>query len=116
MKTPSRSKLLAAVLVGAAGLLSAEVAYAIDAETDRILRAMGEYLKSANEFSFHADITYDAVLSTGEKVQYGGASEVSVRRWCSGSTTLPARIRTRFVIAASAAPVTDGLGKSPPKA
>ena len=80
MRTPSRPNLLATLLVAAAGLLAAEAAYAIDAEADRILRAMGEYLKSADEFSFHADITYDAVLSTGEKVQYGGASEVSVRR------------------------------------
>ena len=75
----SRPKLSAALLV-AASLIAAAGAYAIDEEADRILRAMGEYLKSANEFSFHADITYEAVLSTGEKVQYGGASEVSVRR------------------------------------
>jgi hypothetical protein len=33
--------------------------------------------------------------------------------WCSGSTTLPARIATRFVIAASAAPATAGFGEQP---
>ena len=75
----SRPKLSAALLV-AASLIAAAGAYAIDEEADRILRAMGEYLKSANEFSFHAEISYDAMLSTGEKVQYGGTSDVSVRR------------------------------------
>ena len=55
-------------------------AVAIDAEAGRILRTMGEYLKSADEFSFHADISYDAVLSTGEMVQFGGGSSLSVRR------------------------------------
>ena len=54
--------------------------YAIEGEADRILRAMSEYVKSTDEFSFHADIAYDTIHSTGEKVQYGGASDVSVRR------------------------------------
>jgi hypothetical protein len=77
----SRAKLFAALVVAVASLLLAPAgAYAIEAEADRILRAMGEYLKSANEFSFHAEISYDEVLSTGEKVQYGGSSDLSVRR------------------------------------
>jgi len=80
MRTPNRSKLIAVLLVAAAGLLATEAAYSIEAEADRILSAMGEYLKSADEFSFHADIAYDAVHSTGEKVQYGGVSDISVRR------------------------------------
>ncbi len=44
---------------------------AFEPDTGCILRAMGDYLKSAKEFSFHTDIAYDAVLSTGEKVKYG---------------------------------------------
>lgn len=80
MKRPSRPRLLAALVVATAGLLGAQGAAAIEAEADRILREMGEYLKTASEFSFHADISYHAVFSTGEKVQYGGASDVSVRR------------------------------------
>lgn len=75
-----RPKLAAALLLMAASHLIAPGAYAIDAEADRIMRAMGEYLQSANEFSFHADITRDEILSTGEKVQYGGESDLSVRR------------------------------------
>jgi hypothetical protein len=61
-------------------MFAAAGAVAIDAEANRILRTMGEYLKSANEFSFRADISYDAVLSTGEMVQFGGSSSLSVRR------------------------------------
>ena len=67
-------------LVAAPGLLAADGPYAIEGEADRILRAMSEYVKSTDEFSFHADIAYDTIHSTGEKVQYGGASDVSVRR------------------------------------
>ena len=36
--------------------------------------------------------------------------------WCSGSTTLPARILMRSVTAAMAAPATAGFGYRPPKA
>lgn len=36
--------------------------------------------------------------------------------WWSGSTTLPARMATRFVTVATAAPTTEGLGYRPPKA
>ena len=52
----------------------------IDARADRILRDMSEYLQKAREFTFHADVTYDEVRSSGQKIQYGGASDVSVRR------------------------------------
>jgi hypothetical protein len=41
---------------------------------------MGEYLRTAREFTFHADITNDVVSTSGPMVQYGGASDVSVRR------------------------------------
>ena len=69
---------MTALLVSAA--VHAQGAYAVEDDTDRILRAMSEYLASANEFSFHTDIGYDALLSTGEKVKYGAQSEISVRR------------------------------------
>ena len=36
--------------------------------------------------------------------------------WCSGATTLPDRTSMFFVTAATAAPVTEGLGNGPPKA
>ncbi len=63
-----------------AGLLAGERALAIDAEADRILREMGDYLKGAEEFSFRAEISYDAMFTTGEKVRYGSHSDISIRR------------------------------------
>ncbi len=52
----------------------------IEPQADRILREMSEYLKTAREFTFHAEITYDDVRSSGQKIQYGGKSDISVRR------------------------------------
>ncbi len=89
MKIFGRPKLFATLLMAAAGLFAAVPAYTIGAEADNIMRAMGEYLKSADEFSFHADITYNSIHSTGEKVQYGGASDILVHR--------PNRLHVDFV-------------------
>lgn len=52
----------------------------IDPQAKRILREMGEYLKTAEEFAFHGVVTYDEVHSNGQKIQYGGVCDVSVRR------------------------------------
>ena len=47
---------------------------------DRILRQMSEYLQTAGEFTFRADITYDSMQSGGEEIQYGGVAKAVVRR------------------------------------
>ena len=60
----------------------------VEAQADRILREMGEYLKAAGEFTFHADVTYDSVLATGQKIQFGGTANVAVRR--------PDRVRSDY--------------------
>ena len=52
----------------------------IGAQADRILRSMGDYLEAAREFSFRADIAYDSVSGEGQKIQYGGVANISVRR------------------------------------
>lgn len=52
----------------------------IEPQADRILRGMSDYLKTNQEYTFHAEITYDAVLANGQNIQYGGASDVSVCR------------------------------------
>ena len=52
----------------------------VEAQADRILREMGEYLASAGQFTFQADVTYDTVLATGQKIEYGGRADVAVRR------------------------------------
>ena len=52
----------------------------IEARADRILRDMSDYLKSADQFTFQADVSYDEVLVSGQKIQYGGTSKISVHR------------------------------------
>lgn len=58
----------------------APVRMGVEAEADRLLRKMGEYLASAGAFSFRADVTEDSVLSTGQKIQFAGRAEVSMQR------------------------------------
>jgi hypothetical protein len=41
---------------------------------------MSEELKNARSFRFHAEINFDDVLISGQKVQYAGAVDVTVRR------------------------------------
>jgi hypothetical protein len=57
-----------------------EVGGRIDPEADRTLREMGEYLSSAESFRFHAEITYDQVRSTGQKILLGGRVDASLSR------------------------------------
>lgn len=45
-----------------------------------ILREMGDYLKTAPAFIFKTTITYDQVLPTGQKLQFGAVTDVAVRR------------------------------------
>ena len=52
----------------------------ITPDADRILREMSEYLKKASEFTFHAELAFDSVLASGQKIQFGGASKVTVHR------------------------------------
>ncbi len=52
----------------------------IETQADRILRQMGEYLASAQEFRFRVDISYDRVSNTGQKILLGGRAEASLQR------------------------------------
>lgn len=45
-----------------------------------LLRQMSETLKKAQTFRFHAEITFDDVLVSGQKLQYAGAADLTVRR------------------------------------
>jgi len=62
---------------------------AISPEADRILRDMGEYLKAAPQLSFHAEITHDDLLPTGQKLQLAATYQAAVRR--------PDRVFTEYV-------------------
>jgi len=52
----------------------------IGSDAIRLLRQMGKYLGAADEFSFRAEITDDVVLSNAQKIQFGGISNIEVRR------------------------------------
>jgi hypothetical protein len=59
---------------------AAESGPAIGARADLLLRSMSDYLGAAQEFSFRADVAYDSVATDGQKIQYGGTANISVRR------------------------------------
>jgi pyruvate/2-oxoglutarate dehydrogenase complex dihydrolipoamide acyltransferase (E2) component len=44
----------------------------VSPRADRLLREMGEYLASATHLSFRADVTFDQVLPSGQKIPRGG--------------------------------------------
>lgn len=52
----------------------------VAAQADRLLKEMGDYLGSAQAFTFHADITFDHVLPSGQKLQYSATEDVALRR------------------------------------
>ena len=53
---------------------------AVDPRADRVLRAMGDYLKNARAFSFRVDEVFDEILEGDTKVQFGVRNEIAVRR------------------------------------
>ena len=53
---------------------------AVSAQADQLLKQMSAYIGSANEFTFHADITFDHVLPSGQKLQYEAAEDVALQR------------------------------------
>ena len=65
-----------------------DVTGAVDPVVNSILRESCSPLAEAGEFSFHADIAYDEVLHTGQKVQYSGMLEAALKR--------PDRIKTEY--------------------
>jgi hypothetical protein len=47
---------------------------------DRLLKQMSSYIGSAQEFTVHADITFDHVLPSGQKVQFAAIEDVALKR------------------------------------
>jgi len=52
----------------------------VNPQADKLLREMGEYMKNAQQFSFQAEITFDDVLPSGQKIQFGATEDLAVRR------------------------------------
>jgi hypothetical protein len=53
---------------------------AISEQADRLLKEVGAYIGSAQQLTFHADISCDHVLPTGQKLQFSAAEEVVLQR------------------------------------
>ena len=47
---------------------------------DPLLKDLGAYIGSAQEFTFHADVTFDHVLPSGQKLRFSAAEEVMLQR------------------------------------
>lgn len=52
----------------------------VEPKADEILRQMGEYLGSVEQFTFHAEGSIDQVLDTGQKLMYTASIDAAVRR------------------------------------
>jgi hypothetical protein len=52
----------------------------IGPRAELILRAMSDYMKLVQQFSFRGKISFDDTLPTGQKIQYAQENKVAVRR------------------------------------
>jgi hypothetical protein len=52
----------------------------IEEAAKKSVQAMSDYLKASKSFSFRADIQYDDVLPSGQKIAFSAQSEISLRR------------------------------------
>ena len=52
----------------------------IGPRAELILRAMSDYMKSVQQFSFRGKISFDDTLPTGQKIQYAQEIKVAIRR------------------------------------
>jgi len=52
----------------------------VDPKVDELLKKMGNLIKNSKEFSFHAEIQYDDILPSGQKLQFAAAQDVDVKR------------------------------------
>jgi hypothetical protein len=53
---------------------------AVAEQADRLLKQMSDYIGSADQFTFHADISFDHVLPSGQKLQFSAAEDVALHR------------------------------------
>ena len=61
--------------------ITTENAHPVVAEhTETLVKQMAAYIGSAQEFTFHADITFDHVLPSGQKLQFAATEDVALQR------------------------------------
>lgn len=52
----------------------------IEPAAEGLLQQMGKYLGAADHFSFHAEILFDDVLQTGQKLQFSASNDIALQR------------------------------------
>lgn len=52
----------------------------IEASADQWLKSMSDYLKTSKSYSFHADIMYDDMMPSGQKISVTANSDLTLRR------------------------------------
>ena len=52
----------------------------IDPDALQILKGMTDYLSGLQEFSLHTENTYEDVLATGQKIQFGFSTNITLQR------------------------------------
>jgi hypothetical protein len=95
-------------------------------EADRLLKELSAYIGSAAAFMFHADVTFDHVLPSGQKLQFSAAEEVVLQRpgrlyvewsgdlgdrqfWYDGKSVALYDPATPFYAGAAAPPTIDAM-------
>jgi len=52
----------------------------VEAGAKKALQDMSDYLKAAKSYSFHAEVAYDDVLPSGQKIAFAASADLSLRR------------------------------------
>ena len=61
-------------------IASTAPAPSVAGEADRVLKQMSAYIGSADQFTFHADVTFDHVMPSGQKLQFSASEDVALQR------------------------------------
>ncbi len=81
MTKSSRSLFILSLLLASTAMAPATLAQqAMSTQPAQIVREMCDYLKSLQQFSYRAEVTYDAVDAGGQKVRHAFDMMTSVRR------------------------------------
>jgi hypothetical protein len=78
--TPPAQAQNAAGPAGEAQAKAGEVAPVVPELADRLLKEVGGYIGSAEQFTFHADVTFDHVLPSEQKLQFSAAEDIALQR------------------------------------
>lgn len=80
LSTPGSWQLAAAQNAATASVASGNAQPIIAEQAETLVKQMAAYIGSAEEFTFHADITLDHLLPSGQKLQFAATEDVALQR------------------------------------